>query len=365
MTRLKSNTNSSLQIAKDEFTEVKNTLLAAAYKIRRNALDEVELLAKREYRLKGEELKERVNGIKLKYNELQGEIDLALNPESQGVLGRYETSEFRKRINDLVITLGEARKKLQTFSTVVIRKPIGLSFYEKCVMSAPFALLLLDSVFEAPAIRYVVGSMLFSIPTAIAFNLLKYFVAKFLNLKIAKTSNRQTKVVLVFTGVAVFLGIAVVMGYLRQGYLEAQEIETMYGPFALGFLSCVLGIAAWITEYFAAPIREHKKDIQKQQTRYDEYAEKLKVVKDIEAEIEQVKAERGGVLGGRIITIENARTLQKMLNKHFLATVNEYQVQFRSHRTADDGFETPFMSYVPSLDDDEFAYVETDNGIES
>lgn len=359
MTAQSNTQNTSLQTVQNRFNEVKRTLQDAAEGIRKAALNDIQLLAQREYRLKGDEMLERIKGIRLKYHGLNTDINMALNPESQKALGSHENAEFKKRLNALVLKLSEAKRALQAFPESGVKKPIGLSRYEKFIKYAPFFLLTLDSVFEAPALRLLVGAMIFSIPSAIALNFLKYFIAKFLNRQIEKATSRQVRILIVCIGLAIFAALAIVMGHMRQGYLEAQGITSSYGPFALGFLSFMLGTGAWIIEYFAHPIREREKDIRKEQTVYDDYAEKLQAVRDIETSIDGLKGEKSNVLGGRIITMENAANLKRFLRSHYEGTVREIQVEYRSCRTEDDGFQTPFITDIPPFEDEEYTYVET------
>ncbi len=115
----------------------------------------------------------------------------------------------------------------------------------------------------------------------------------------------------------------------------------------------MLSLGVWLAEFFAGPIREKADENRKMLDAFNEN-DKLKNRKqEIEDEITAIKRERTRTLGSRLITMDNAQNLKRMLDNHYRATAGLFQTELRSRRTSEGSNhqQTPIIEEIPPLDD--------------
>jgi len=355
MKRQQQSTDISSQVTEDvsHYSYLKKVLEEKAERLRKNALIDAQTLSQREYRLRLPELQIRVEELRQEYRQLRVEVDLALNPKSQGILGNHEAKEFTQQLNELALKLGDIRKEIEAHAAQKLERPTPLSGYEKAVLVAPFILLGLDVLFEAPALRILGSSGLLAYTTALLLNGGKYAFSKFLNRRIRVATTQRGRTMWFVTGAVTFGMIALILGISRHAYLEMQDGGSVYGPVILTVLSFFVSMTAWIAEWFAEETRQKKTRITEEDKVFVEF-DRLEGQKvEIENAIGHIKRERSGQLGGRLVSMDNARSLEQYLEDHYKGTVNKFQTEYHArrtdHREHGDGV---FITTIPPLSDD-------------
>lgn len=354
MERTQQNTGISTQVSEDlsHFTHLKKELEAKAEGLRKNALIDAQTLSQREYRLRLPELQIRVEELRQEYRQLRVDVDLALNPKSQIMLGSGEAKEFSQQLNELAIKLGDIRKEIEGHAANKLERPTPLSGYEKLLLAAPFILLGLDVLFEAPALRILGGSGLFAYTSAILLNGGKYALAKFLNRRIRVSSTQGERIMWFALGTASFLVVAFILGISRHAYLALQEGGSTYGPIILTVLSFFISMTAWILDWFAEEVRQKKMRISEENRAFVALDELRDKKAEIENSIKSIKDERSNRLGSRLISMDNARALEQYLEDHYRGTVNKFQTEYQARRTDHkENGDAVFLTNIPPLGD--------------
>ncbi|MBI1289491.1 MAG: hypothetical protein GC178_18135 [Flavobacteriales bacterium] len=335
MNLIRQNTQLSTHVEADmdHYRRLKQELEAKADRIRKHALIDAETLSQRDYRIKLPELQLRVEELRQEYRQLRADIDLALNAKSAGLIGNHEAKEFSQHLNELGIKLGDLKKKISEHPANERERATPLNGYEKLLLLAPFILLGLDMLFEAPALRILGGSGLLAYGTALLLNGCKYYFSKFLNKRIKTSDNSRIQLFWVLVGAAVFGGVAIILGISRHAYLQMQDGGSLYGPLVLAALSFFFSMAAWVSEFLAEDVREKKDRVADINRVFVEYDALQKDREELEEKIRTTKNERSGRLGSRLITMDNARSLEQYLDDHFRSTANKWQVVYHSRRT--------------------------------
>ena len=351
MTLIRQNTQLSTHADSDmdHYKRLKQELEAKADRLRKQALIDAETLSQREYRLKLPELQLRVEELRQEYRQLRADIDLALNQKSQGLIGNHEAKEFGQQLNELGIKLGDLKKKISEHPANEKERPTLLNGYEKVLLLAPFILLGLDMLFEAPALRILGGSGLLAYGTALLLNGCKYFFAKFLNRRIKTSNDRRKTIFWVAVGAGVFAAVAMILGMSRHAYLQMQDGGSIYGPLVLATLSFFFSMAAWVSEYLAEDVRDKKARITEENKVFKEYDALQDEQLQLEEKIRATKDERSGRLGSRLITMDNARSLEQFIDDHYQGTVNKFQTVYHSRRTDQRDGDEVFITDIPPL----------------
>ena len=351
---VKQNTGLSVTTMPDMagYLKLKEELENKAKKIRSASEIDAQTRSQREEALSIPEFKVNIEDLRQQYREVLPDIDIALNPRSQGMLGQDESKKFTQHLNELRIELGEVQKEIATHPANGIPRPTPLSVYEKALLKAPFILLGLDVLFEAPALRAAGGSGLISYFWAALLNGGKYYLSKFLNKRIRNANTRQEKWAWVFVGLFTFGVVAAFLGFSRHAYLQAQDGGSLYGPIILAFLSFFFSLTAWIAEFLAEEVRNKQMRLQEENKVFIQFDEMEAKKEDIIVDIKAVETERSNRLGSRLISMDNARSLQKYLADHYKGTVNKYQSIYNSRRPHGSQGTGVFVTDIPPLHDE-------------
>ncbi|MCF8276182.1 MAG: hypothetical protein K9J17_05550 [Flavobacteriales bacterium] len=354
MTAIQQNTGLSTTTMPDMagYLNLKGELETKANRIRSASEIDAQIRSQREEPLTIPEFKVNIEDLRQQYRELLPDIDIALNPRSQGLLGNHEAKQFTQQLNELRLDLGEVQKEVAAHPANGIPRPTPLSTYEQVLLKAPFILLGLDVLFEAPALRAAGGSGLISYFWAALLNGGKYFLSKFLNKRIRNATTKQEKWAWVSVGLFTYGVVAAFLGFSRHAYLQAQDGGSLYGPIILAFLSFFFSLTAWVAEFLAEEVRAKQMQLTEENKVFVQFDELEAKKKDIISEIKAVENERSNRLGSRLISMDNARSLQKYLADHYKGTVNKYQSIYNSRRPHGSQGSGVFVTDIPPLHDE-------------
>lgn len=337
----------------DQCQHLKRELESKADQVRENALIDADTLGQMPYRITPNEVKLRIEECRYGYRQLAVEVGITLTPNSQGILGNHEAKEFNDQLNGLAIKEGDIRKKIHGHPANRLERPTPLSTEERMTLVAPFVLVLLDILFEAPALGMMIGAGVLSYLCAFALNAGKYYFCKFLNRRIKEGDTFKRKLPWIALGLTVFGTIAVYLGSVRYGYLETQGVVVSYGPGVLAMLSFFVSCGIWIAEYFASEVQEKQFRIVEENKTFRAYDDLVAKKDGVDDEIQQVKSNRSARLGGRLITMDCAQSLRQFLEDHYKMTANKFQTVYYSRRPdRNSGEETFIMVDIPSLYDE-------------
>lgn len=331
---------------------LKQELEAKADRLRKDALIDAETLSQTEHQMTLQELKVRSEEFRQQYRQLRVSIEIALNPKTQGHLGNDDALDYAHQLDELSMKVGEVRKEIEAHPAKNLERPTLLTTYERVLLVAPFIILGLDLLFEAPALRILGGSGLLAYGTAILLNGCKYFFSKFLNNRIRQAETKRERTTWFAIGLIAFGAVALMLGVSRHAYLQMQDGGSLYGPVILAALSFFFSVAAWIAEYFGEDVREKQALITEQSKAFLELDALENEKRNTENRIQQVKNERSERLGSRLITMDNARSLEQFLEDHYRGTVSKFQTVYHSRSNYRNNKAPVFLTDVPALSDE-------------